>query len=76
MTEEPLTVVLRRLWEDTLTIREADPAEVEVARLALLDQMEADAVARRAGLDQMEAASRDLDALAARLRRRLEGSDG
>jgi hypothetical protein len=68
---EQLTDVLRRWWEDTLTIREADPGAVEIARLQALERMDGDVAGRRALSDQLEAKLRDVEARRDELRRLL-----
>jgi hypothetical protein len=73
---EPLSDVLRRWWTDTLTILEADPEAVEIARLQALERMDLDLTGRRALTDQLEAEFRDTQARAAELRALLgRGSD-
>ena len=72
---EPLADVLRRWWEDTLTIREATPEALEIAQHQALERMDLDIVGHRALTDQLGAELRDVEARRDELRRLLGTSD-
>lgn len=74
--EEPLAEVLYRWWHDTLTVREADPDELEAARLKALERMEFEEIAHGLKLDELQAELQETRARAAELRRRLGSDEG
>jgi hypothetical protein len=76
--KEPLVDVLLRWWDDTVTIRDADRGDVELARVEALEVVDRRLAARTARIDQREAEHRDLLAVGLALRRALglEDADG
>jgi hypothetical protein len=70
-----LSRLLRRVWRDIDALRQADPRDLELARLEALEQLDREAIARTARLDQLQAALNESNARAAHLRHEL-GEDG